>query len=156
MALDVLGAADSQPFLSLQQHGAAGIATLLVAKGREAAARLMMRRLWGRASTWMQRSPRFAIREYARTAAVVEPEKERSRNFLRSYGRHRARVLPTGVGHQRVMYFGEYLWAAAGFTEEHGLLINVTLGAVLVISTLFHGAGGPDRPPPLLLGARRS
>jgi len=39
-------------------------------------------------------------------------------------------------GINAVMYFGEYLWAAAGFSEQNGLLINVTLGAVLVISTL--------------------
>jgi MFS transporter, SP family, sugar:H+ symporter len=39
-------------------------------------------------------------------------------------------------GINAVMYFGEYLWAAAGFSEQNGLLINVTLGAVLVVSSL--------------------
>ncbi len=40
-------------------------------------------------------------------------------------------------GINAVLYFGEVLWKAAGFTEQNALLINVTLGANLIISTLF-------------------
>jgi SP family sugar:H+ symporter-like MFS transporter len=39
-------------------------------------------------------------------------------------------------GINAVLYFGEVLWKAAGFTEQNALLINVTLGANLIISTL--------------------
>jgi SP family sugar:H+ symporter-like MFS transporter len=53
------------------------------------------------------------------------------------------------------MYFGEVLWKAAGFTEQNALLINVTLGANLILSTLLSMAlvDRLGRRPLLLAGA---
>jgi SP family sugar:H+ symporter-like MFS transporter len=110
----------------------------LVAKGREAAARLMMRRLWG-ASV----DPDATIAEIRKT--VSTREHPLSSNLRAARGWTFLPIVWLGIalaffqqasGINAVMYFGEYLWHAAGFSEEHGLLINVTLGAVLVVSTL--------------------
>jgi SP family sugar:H+ symporter-like MFS transporter len=110
----------------------------LVAKGREAAARLMMRRLWG-ASVDLDET----IAEIRRT--VSTRDRPLSSNLRKPGARTFLPIVWVGIalaffqqasGINAVMYFGEYLWAAAGFSEEHGLLINVTLGAVLVVSTL--------------------
>jgi SP family sugar:H+ symporter-like MFS transporter len=110
----------------------------LVAKGREAAARLMMRRLWG-ASVDLDAT----IAEIRNT--VSTRDRPLSSNLRIPGARNFLPIVWVGIalaffqqasGINAVMYFGEYLWAAAGFSEEHGLLINVTLGAVLVVSTL--------------------
>lgn len=110
----------------------------LVAKGREAAARLMMRRLWG-ASVDLDAT----IAEIRNT--VSTRDRPLSSNLRVPGARNFLPIVWVGIalaffqqasGINAVMYFGEYLWAAAGFSEEHGLLINVTLGAVLVVSTL--------------------
>jgi MFS transporter, SP family, sugar:H+ symporter len=110
----------------------------LVAKGREAAARLMMRRLWG-ASVDLDAT----IAEIRHT--VSTRDRPLSSNLRIPGARNFLPIVWVGIalaffqqasGINAVMYFGEYLWAAAGFSEEHGLLINVTLGAVLVVSTL--------------------
>jgi SP family sugar:H+ symporter-like MFS transporter len=110
----------------------------LVAKGREAAARLMMRRLWGPGVDLDA-----TIAEIRGT--VSTKERPLSSNLCKAGTRTFLPIVWIGIalaffqqasGINAVMYFGEYLWAAAGFSEEHGLLINVTLGAVLVISTL--------------------
>jgi len=110
----------------------------LVAKGREAAARMMMLRLWG-PSVDLDAT----IAEIRNTVSTRDRPLPTS---LRNPGA--GALLPivwVGIalaffqqasGINAVMYFGEYLWAAAGFSEQNGLLINVTLGAVLVISTL--------------------
>jgi MFS transporter, SP family, sugar:H+ symporter len=110
----------------------------LVAKGREAAARLMMRRLWGTSvdldATIAEIRNTVSTRDRPLSSNLRVPG---ARNFLP--------IVWLGIslaffqqasGINAVMYFGEYLWAAAGFSEEHGLMINVTLGAVLVVSTL--------------------
>ena len=110
----------------------------LVAKGREAAARVMMRRLWG-ASVDLDTT----IAEIRST--VSTRERPLSSKLRGSGARTLLPIVWVGIalaffqqasGINAVMYFGEYLWAAAGFTAQHGLLINVTLGAVLVVSTL--------------------
>jgi SP family sugar:H+ symporter-like MFS transporter len=109
----------------------------LVAKGREAAARVMMLRLWGP-----------SVDLDATIAEIRNTVSTRDRPLPTSLRNPGAGLLPIvwlGIGLaffqqasgiNAVMYFGEYLWAAAGFSEQNGLLINVTLGAVLVISTL--------------------
>jgi SP family sugar:H+ symporter-like MFS transporter len=109
----------------------------LVAKGREAAARMMMLRLWGP-----------SVDLDATIAEIRNTVSTRDRPLPTSLRNPGAGLLPIvwlGIGLaffqqasgiNAVMYFGEYLWAAAGFSEQNGLLINVTLGAVLVISTL--------------------
>jgi MFS transporter, SP family, sugar:H+ symporter len=110
----------------------------LVARGRDAAARLMMRRLWG---------PSVDLdATIAEIRSTVSTRDRPLSSKLRNAGA--GTLLPIvwiGIalaffqqasGINAVMYFGEYLWAAAGFSEEHGLIINVTLGAVLVVSTL--------------------
>jgi SP family sugar:H+ symporter-like MFS transporter len=109
----------------------------LIAKGREAAARITMLKLWGSSDL------------DATVAEIRSTVSTRSRplsSTLRRLGsRNLLPVVWVGIaiaffqqasGINAVMYFGEYLWAAAGFSAEHGLLINVTLGAVLVVSTL--------------------
>jgi MFS transporter, SP family, sugar:H+ symporter len=110
----------------------------LVAKGREAAARLMMQRLWGTSI-----DPDATIAEIRNT--VSTSDRPLSSNLRIPGARNFLPIVWVGIalaffqqasGINAVMYFGEYLWAAAGFSEEHGLLINVTLGAVLVVSTL--------------------
>ena len=110
----------------------------LVAKGREAAARLMMRRLWG-ASVDLDAT----IAEIRST--VSTKDRPLSSNLRAAGAWTFLPIVWLGIalaffqqasGINAVMYFGEYLWAAAGFSEQHGLLINVTLGAVLVVSTL--------------------
>jgi MFS transporter, SP family, sugar:H+ symporter len=111
----------------------------LIAKGREAAARKMMRRLWG---TGVDLDATVAeIRNTVSTA-----EKPLSSNLRRTGSRSFLPIVWIGIalaffqqasGINAVMYFGEYLWAAAGFSEDHALFINVTLGAVLVVSTLL-------------------
>jgi MFS transporter, SP family, sugar:H+ symporter len=111
----------------------------LIAKGREAAARKMMRRLWG---TGVDLDATVAeIRNTVSTA-----EKPLSSNLRRTGSRTFLPIVWIGIalaffqqasGINAVMYFGEYLWAAAGFTEDHALFINVTLGAVLVVATLL-------------------
>jgi SP family sugar:H+ symporter-like MFS transporter len=110
----------------------------LVARGREAAARLMMRRLWGPGVDLDA-----TIEEIRNT--VSTRERPLSSNLRNAGARTFLPIVWVGIalaffqqasGINAVMYFGEYLWAAAGFTEAHGLLINVTLGAVLVVSTL--------------------
>src|SRR5882762_5315010 len=110
----------------------------LVAKGREAAARMMMLRLWGPSV-----DPDATIAEIRNTVSTRDRPLPTS---LRNPGA--GALLPivwVGIalaffqqasGINAVMYFGEYLWAAAGFSEQNGLLINVTLAAVLVVSTL--------------------
>jgi len=110
----------------------------LVAKGREADARRMMQRLWG-ASVDLEET----IREIRSTVGTRDrPMPSRLR---RPGGGSFLPIVWVGIalaffqqasGINAVMYFGEYLWAAAGFSEQNGLLINVTLGAVLVVSTL--------------------
>jgi MFS transporter, SP family, sugar:H+ symporter len=57
-------------------------------------------------------------------------------------------------GINAVMYFGEALWRAAGFTEQNALLVNVTLGATLIVSTLVSMAlvDRVGRRPLLLAG----
>jgi SP family sugar:H+ symporter-like MFS transporter len=110
----------------------------LVARGREDGARVMMRRLWG-PSVDLDAT----IAEIRNT--VSTRDRPLSSNLRKAGARTLLPIVWVGIalaffqqasGINAVMYFGEYLWAAAGFTEEHGLLINVTLGAVLVISTL--------------------
>jgi MFS transporter, SP family, sugar:H+ symporter len=110
----------------------------LVAKGREAAARIMMQRLWGSSVDLDE-----TISEIRST--VSTRERPLSSKLRRSGARTFLPIVWVGIalaffqqasGINAVMYFGEYLWAAAGFTEQNGLLINVTLGAVLVVSTL--------------------
>ena len=110
----------------------------LVAKGREATARLMMRRLWG-PSVDLDAT----ITEIRQT--VSTRDRPLSTNLRKAGARSFLPIVWVGIalaffqqasGINAVMYFGEYLWAAAGFSAENGLLINVTLGAVLVISTL--------------------
>jgi SP family sugar:H+ symporter-like MFS transporter len=110
----------------------------LVAKGREATARLMMRRLWG-PSVDLDAT----ITEIRHT--VSTRDRPLSTNLRKAGARTFLPIVWVGIalaffqqasGINAVMYFGEYLWAAAGFSAENGLLINVTLGAVLVISTL--------------------
>jgi SP family sugar:H+ symporter-like MFS transporter len=110
----------------------------LIAKGREEAARIMMRRLWGRGVDLDA-----MIAEIRRT--VSTRERPLSSKLRQSGTRTFLPIVWVGIalaffqqasGINAVMYFGEYLWAAAGFSEQNGLLINVTLGAVLVVSTL--------------------
>jgi MFS transporter, SP family, sugar:H+ symporter len=110
----------------------------LIAKGRETTAREMMRRLWGGSPDADE-----TIAEIRRT--VSTRERPLSSDLRREGTRTLLPIVWIGIaiaffqqasGINAVMYFGEYLWAAAGFSEEHGLLINVTLGAVLVIATL--------------------
>lgn len=110
----------------------------LVAKGREAAARLMMQRLWDSSVDLDE-----TIAEIRST--VSTRERPLSSKLRQSGAQTFLPIVWVGIalaffqqasGINAVMYFGEYLWAAAGFTEQHGLLINVTLGAVLVVSTL--------------------
>jgi SP family sugar:H+ symporter-like MFS transporter len=110
----------------------------LVATGKEAAARLMMRRLWG-PSVDLDAT----IAEIRDT--VSTPNRPLSNSLRKAGARTLLPIVWVGIalaffqqasGINAVMYFGEYLWAAAGFSEQNGLLINVTLGAVLVISTL--------------------
>jgi SP family sugar:H+ symporter-like MFS transporter len=110
----------------------------LVAKGREATARLMMRRLWG-PSVDLDAT----IAEIRTT--VSTSDRPLSSSLRKSGARNFLPIVWVGIalaffqqasGINAVMYFGEYLWAAAGFSAEHGLMINVTLGAVLVVSTL--------------------
>ena len=57
-------------------------------------------------------------------------------------------------GINAVMYFGEVLWHKAGFTEQNALLINVTLGANLIVATLVSMAlvDRVGRRPLLLAG----
>jgi SP family sugar:H+ symporter-like MFS transporter len=110
----------------------------LIARGRETEALAMMRRLWGESSHWE--------RMVAEIRATVSTQSHPLSSSVRDSGP--GLLLPIvwiGIalaffqqasGINAVMYFGEYLWAAAGFTEEHGLLINVTLGAVLIVATL--------------------
>jgi MFS transporter, SP family, sugar:H+ symporter len=109
----------------------------LVAKGREAAARLVMRRLWGTVDL------DETIAEITRTVGFRD--RPRSSDLRQAGSRTLLPIVWLGIalaffqqasGINAVMYFGEYLWGAAGFSEGHGLLINVTLGAVLVASTL--------------------
>jgi SP family sugar:H+ symporter-like MFS transporter len=110
----------------------------LIAKGREADARIMMRRLWG--------SGADLDKIVAEIRHTVSTKSRPLSSHLREPGaRTFLPIVWIGIalaffqqasGINAVMYFGEYLWAAAGFTQEHGLLINVTLGAVLVVSTL--------------------
>src|ERR1700722_3518847 len=110
----------------------------LVARGRDAAARAMMRRLWG---------PSVDLdATVGEIRSTVSTRDRPLSSKLRNAGA--GTLLPivwVGIalaffqqasGINAVMYFGEYLWAAAGFTAQNGLLINVTLGAVLVVSTL--------------------
>jgi MFS transporter, SP family, sugar:H+ symporter len=110
----------------------------LIAKGREATARVMMRRLWG-PSVDLDAT----IAEIRQT--VSTRERPLSKNLRKAGARTFLPVVWLGIalaffqqasGINAVMYFGEYLWAAAGFSEQNGLLINVTLGAVLVVATL--------------------
>jgi SP family sugar:H+ symporter-like MFS transporter len=98
----------------------------------------MMRRLWG-PSVDLDAT----IAEIRRT--VSTRERPLSKNLRKAGARTFLPVVWLGIalaffqqasGINAVMYFGEYLWAAAGFSERNGLLINVTLGAVLVVSTL--------------------
>jgi SP family sugar:H+ symporter-like MFS transporter len=110
----------------------------LIARAREAEAIALMRRLWGESQHW--------DRLVAEIRATVSTQSRPLSASIRSSGA--GLLLPIvwlGIalaffqqasGINAVMYFGEYLWAAAGFSEEHGLLINVTLGAVLIVSTL--------------------
>ena len=110
----------------------------LVSKGREADARVMMRRLWGPGVDL-----NATIAEIRNT--VSTKDRPLSSKLRKAGARTFLPIVWIGIalaffqqasGINAVMYFGEYLWAAAGFSEEHGLLINVTLGAVLVVSTL--------------------
>jgi MFS transporter, SP family, sugar:H+ symporter len=110
----------------------------LVAKGREADARQMMRRLWGPSADLDA-----TIAEIRQT--VSTRERPLSTKLRRAGTRTFMPIVWLGIalaffqqasGINAVMYFGEYLWAAAGFSEQNGLLINVTLGAVLVVSSL--------------------
>ena len=110
----------------------------LVAKGREADARRMMQRLWGGSvdldETIAEIRHTVSTRERPLSSKLRKPG---SMSFLPIVWIGIALAFfQQASGINAVMYFGEYLWAAAGFTEEHGLLINVTLGAVLVVSTL--------------------
>jgi SP family sugar:H+ symporter-like MFS transporter len=110
----------------------------LVAKGRESDARLMMRRIWGARVDLDE-----TITEIRNT--VSTRDRPLSSNLRKPGAMTFLPIVWVGIalaffqqasGINAVMYFGEYLWAAAGFTEQNGLLINVTLGAVLVVSTL--------------------
>jgi SP family sugar:H+ symporter-like MFS transporter len=110
----------------------------LVARGRETAARQMMQRLWGTSVDLDE-----TIAEIRNT--VSTRDRPLSSKLRKSGSRTFLPIVWVGIalaffqqasGINAVMYFGEYLWAAAGFSAQNGLLINVTLGAVLVVSTL--------------------
>ena len=110
----------------------------LVAKGKEAAARIMMRRLWG-PSVDLDAT----VAEIRRT--VSTRDRPLSKNLRKAGAMNLLPIVWIGIalaffqqasGINAVMYFGEYLWAAAGFSEQSGLLINVALGAVLIVATL--------------------
>jgi len=110
----------------------------LVARGREDEARGVMRRLWGDSA-----DPEAMLSEIR--ATVDQQARPHFRDVCVPGTR---RLLPivwvaVGLGFfqqasgiNAVFYFGEYLWRAAGFTEQHALLINITLGAVLIGATL--------------------
>jgi SP family sugar:H+ symporter-like MFS transporter len=129
----------------------------LVARGRETAARQMMRRLWGTSVDLDE-----TIAEIRNT--VSTRERPLSSKLRKSGARTFLPIVWVGIalaffqqasGINAVMYFGEYLWAAAGFSAQNGLLINVTLGAVLVVSTLVSMVlvDGIGRRPLLLGGS---
>jgi SP family sugar:H+ symporter-like MFS transporter len=110
----------------------------LIAKGRDSEALLLIRRLWG-----TRESPDKTLAAIRRTVSVSEGAGGPSLfvpgrwSFIPLVWVGLALAFfQQASGINAVMYFGEYLWAAAGFTEQSGLLINVALGAVLVVSTL--------------------
>ncbi|HEX3846792.1 MAG TPA: sugar porter family MFS transporter [Steroidobacteraceae bacterium] len=112
----------------------------LVIKGREREARAMMQRLWGASVDPERMIAEIRASVGETTGGETTGGEKRNANGLLAFP-----IVWVGIGLaffqqasgiNAVMYFGEYLWAAAGFTEQSGLLINVTLGAILVVSTV--------------------
>lgn len=110
----------------------------LIAKGQDSAARVTMRHLWGTSVDLDE-----TIAEIRST--VSTGGRPSSSSLRRPGSRTLLPIVWVGIalaffqqasGINAVMYFGEYLWGAAGFGAEHTLLINVALGAVLVVATL--------------------
>jgi SP family sugar:H+ symporter-like MFS transporter len=107
----------------------------LVMRGREPDARRVMTRLWGAATNLdtlvsdIRASVGTDLRVHLRDVLVP--------------GTLPIVLIGAGIaffqqasGINAVMYFGEVLWRAAGFSEQNALLINVTLGANLIVATL--------------------
>jgi SP family sugar:H+ symporter-like MFS transporter len=129
----------------------------LVARRREAEAARVMARLWGQSAGG---EPTLAeIR-----ASVDPSHRPRWRDVLMPGTRRLLPVVWIGIGLaffqqasgiNAVMYFGEVLWRTAGFTENRALVINVALGATLIVATLVSMAlvDRIGRRPLLIWGA---
>lgn len=130
----------------------------LVGRGREDEARGVMRRLWG-ASVDVE-SMVTEIR-----ATLRREHAPRFRDLLVPGSTWR--LLPIvwlgiGLGFCQqsnginvVLYYGEVLWRTVGFTEQHALLINVLMGAALILATLTAMAliDRVGRKPLLIVGS---
>src|SRR5258708_2071832 len=110
----------------------------LVARGRETEAAQVMTRLWGNDIA------NAGLLDEIR-ATVDQAHRPRCRDVLPPATRIFLPVVWIGIGLSffqqasginAVMYFGEVLWRTAGFTENRALLINVALGATLIVSTI--------------------
>jgi SP family sugar:H+ symporter-like MFS transporter len=128
----------------------------LVMRGREAEARLVMARLWG------------ALADLDGLVADIRDSvgREMKMRFSDVLVPGTKRLLPIvavgcalaffsqASGINVVMYFGELLWHQAGFSEQNALLINVTIGANLILATLVSMAlvDRVGRRPLLLTG----
>ncbi len=128
----------------------------LVIRGREVEARLVMTRLWG-----ARENPDSMVAEIR--ASVSQERKARLGDVLKPGTFWLLPIVAVGCGLaffcqasgiNAVMYFGEVLWRKAGFTEQNALLINVTLGANLIVATLVSMAlvDRVGRRPLLLAG----
>ncbi len=111
----------------------------LVIRGREPEARRVMARLWGGGGEGLD----GVVAEIR--ASVDRERKARLSDVLVPHTRRLLPIVMVGCGLaffsqasgiNAVMYFGEVLWHKAGFTEQNALLINVTLGANLIVATL--------------------
>ena len=110
----------------------------LVARGREVEASRVMARLWG-----ARAGEEASLAEIR--ATVDQAHRPRWRDLLVPGTRRLLPIVWIGVivaffqqasGINAVMYFGEILWRSAGFTENDALLINVALGATLIVATI--------------------
>ena len=128
----------------------------LVIRGREAEARRVMARLWGAGDE-------LDVVVADIRASVDREQKARLRDILVPNTNRLLPIVAVGCGLaffsqasgiNAVMYFGEVLWHKAGFTEQNALLINVTLGANLIVATLVSMAlvDRVGRRPLLLAG----
>jgi len=129
----------------------------LVMREREPQARAVMTKLWGASA-----NVDLLIADIR--ASVGRDRRARLSDILVP-GSH-WRLLPIVIagaalaffqqasGINVVLYFGEVLWKAAGFSEQNALLINVTLGANLIVATLVSMTlvDRLGRRPLLLLG----